>query len=542
MPQTYAMHALDLSDVFRDNDISSEKLQKRLSLFYQTLQLIMKQVRQIRADVMVQKAMVDTDFNEKLTDAKKTYQSTFTDAVGKTVDAASGVKDVSGAAGVVVTLIEQSVSAVIKAQAVQHEVALLFKEREADAKSIKKESLQLKKQCVVDLSAKINMSFRSLVESLTHLNDDEKQSKTGLELAEAVQFYSTKCCIGLIQEITDAIDKIEQCAKQNQQHISHQLAQHLMSSYVINGDKSAKTHSLLSPSRLSAQFFHHRRGHAFKKHYRHNIGNHLRKLHLGFNSEEKRFFTSLMKRYPQADFDPHNPDYYHLIARINRMNDLIEKNRANTLNRCETIELLSPKMLCAVEKKSLDSRELQQLIPVRGGWFHSSPYHKAHHIALRDTLEHHFDLHSRKPQANSLRDVQRIMLTTISYYTDELLKAFASHPLLKEAVRDTGDAKKDLAQWVVTLINRELNDPTPSDYYNSPFTGLCMFHNQLKEKLGMEEPLITLAANKDNGIFIELSPQLSGREQAQKLSLVFEPGNPLLIPPHKEPATALTVN
>jgi hypothetical protein len=214
--------------------------------------------------------------------------------------------------------------------------------------------------------------------------------------------------------------------------------------------------------------------------------------------------------------DPSSQCYINLTCQLQRALHLINKGERRTEK--ENRVLFSARLLCDVDKLASKDHDLKACL--------DSTLHRHHHFfsygqsaqtIIKEVLDTKYMClnHNIDNTGYLFRDeIQGIAEKIITFYINQLLREY----VLEEGVSVDSVT---ILQFIVNIINVELADKTPSEYYGSYLSGLSAFNASLDG-----ESYINLSLT-ESGVSLNFHGLLSKQSTSSLLNVNTEIANQL---------------
>lgn len=437
-------------------------------------------VIKIKAALLEEEQALDPNFNATIIEAQADYNSILQGVLTETVKSAKTVHDLAGAAGLVIGFIETSINSSSKAAEVQKRVSTTLATQEAQAPLIKKQQLQnMYDQITVHENA-MDMLLSAFIDHIDIFSSENTQA-----VKEQVSDAYRECLRlsqNIKKEVQAALQQIDEHLASSALDIERALPRAIMSIHLTRGLISA---SVAGPEAPLVQIGHYFRKTRVRRAYLDSTLYRLSSLHEP-TPFEWACLRAVLKRHPIEDFNPANPGYFPFVKELQMTLYLTGKSE-RTL--CENINLCLSLALNKADKEASSTAALNQQLAIQRGFFSKSPYANNKHFAVRDTLASHLTYTKYElDKQGHITKLQEMSTRIIEFYVTHLTQQFLEHPLFHDWVEThrNSDGEKELLELVVKIINNELGDKTPSDYYKSFLCGMSLFCNAIGKRGTMQ--------------------------------------------------------
>jgi len=346
--------------------ILQTSLESYLTRMHEHIFVIVK----IKAAVLAHQKVLDPSFDAPILQEQKNYNQIYHAILVDTIASAKNVRDISGAFGFVVSLIESSVQSVILASVAKKNIATTIASRESEETLSGKTELERQYSEVMTHEKDMDELLELMLTQITQIESDPEKRQKAVNLAMVAYQESFKFTGGIKNDVKNALHSIEQLLKSGSSEFN-ELPLDLMSGHLLRGTKSAK---VLGPlDHLRAQI-----AHRFRKRGAFNA--YTCSLYVKLSTEEPHHLptryemsclTAIPKRYQLTDFDPGKEDYQRLKKQLQQTLPLIGKKNRTIY---DDVKLFMPSILCAVDKEALSSKQLNQLLPINLRFFSNNAY------------------------------------------------------------------------------------------------------------------------------------------------------------------------
>lgn len=473
----------DITKHLDRHDIDTEVLRAALKSHLDYIHRYSIDCAMLEAASLTDKHLLE-EFHDKLTSAKTTYQGAITGALKETYDDIKETTSLLETPGLVLEIFEHSANAIIAAFHAFDDFSDFLEDNEERVRHAKLKRLNEKRAELIEKGQSLNAHYQTthkLVSDLyasQQISRDEALDATAL-LSQTI-IEAQKVADSCIDKVSENIRLINQFMDLKGLQIQEKLSKRMMSAFLLNSEESASVHQWKSPiKKLRLTLFHRLR---------------KRKLGLlasieslithGFETTQNlssfhiKCLSALLKRFPTDDYHPSQIDYYRLIKQMVNMIELIKEPAPSFEQK---VEMISPLIMCEVDKKAFQSQLFSEL-RLGHGWFNASPNGHQKHLDVKDTL---LSLFKRYQQATwdakkSYKEQLELKISRIiKYYQFHLFEHFRLADSLKSDIRINSEHYlAELRNTVGTLINKELSDESPSPYYCAPLCGLSLFLNE----------------------------------------------------------------
>lgn len=321
--------------------------------------------------------------------------------------------------------------------------------------------------------------------AISSLNSNPEEEEKAKKAASKIWVDGLQFSTKVKKSLADAIANFGHHSGQHRNAIENQLPRELMRAHLVRGTEGASVYSSNPLKSVAVKFIHFARKREFIHRYNESFPVKLTEIEArNPTAFEIKCLTAVLKRYSIPDFDAANLGYEQLMAHLQMALFLIRKVE-RTL--CENVNLLTPMLLSNIDKKTFNEPSLRQGLPIKTGFFSQSKYKTNLHFAVKDTLLSLEMLATKTTDATRKQryiiKIQALIVRIISFYINHLILDFSTNPLLLNYLEEFGNKEKqELLDLIVKIINKELGDETPADYYKAALAGISLFRSELGER------------------------------------------------------------
>lgn len=504
MPHGLEENTIDiLSPHFKQLETIQGTLQTSLRVYLSRIQHHLQTISQIHVAVLAQNEVLDPKFDASIVEVQRSYSKIVSDMLKNNISAAKKVQNVGGIFGFIVEFLEMIISAFQKISTLEHQVFTNLTSREEHAPLMQREILQRQYKEIEEQERAIDDIFLIEQKKIIVSASDEQELIRNVHTDMLLYIDKVK---NIIKNSLNGISERIKNLPLNETRLSRQL----MSIYLMRGTSSAS--ALSGVSALKTRIAHYAR----KIHARIAYSTDLSAIQaLGSlkkpNRLEMKCLTAIPKRYSEQDFDANNYEYYEMLKEMRMVIFIIRKNGPRTLG--ENVNLLKSFLLCEVDKLAIHMPLLKPQLSKQNRFFVES---SDIHLVIKDQFislwRYASDATEDTIKEQYIDKIKNKSLDIVLFYVDQLIKGFITHPVFKVWVDQKTEAdKKELLKLVVRIINNELADKSPSNYFKAPLCGLSLFCGVLGD-----HGAIKLELNEDGKMTLNFTGSLSVSGEIEK--------------------------
>jgi hypothetical protein len=526
-------HAFNI--LFTEYQITDPVLQSSLKNYLEDIQERTLNIKILKARIESDDEFVSNpEFNQRLNEAKKTYQEVFESHFKQTVEEAKKVDNPTGALGFIVSFLDRAVDTIVDAYNTHQQFSDFLSSREEQARQFKVDELDGEYKEIDTIRKTIDDIYRA---ERLNINDITRNHSSSYEQNQAIRLIQleTDNVRKLLQKtkrsISAAIRHIQSVQMSFPKLVRNELPIELMTAFLLHsnpdtGPRSVTTYQKLGPIAfprfLKYAYFHGQREGAIAANYAADFFLELDIENIPNLTKYKHHcLSSILKRFPEEDYQAESLDYYRLVSLLNRAIELIRVPDED-LSLEERLELISCLMISEADRKAFSQLTLRGKVPTR-------KYKNDRHVATKQTfltlLDNMLKAEDNDEPEKLIRyklEIHTLFKDIIQFYFNQLTQEFLNSPLLKtELESDRANVTQKIYELVTQLINKEIQDATPSPYYRSPLCGLSLFITALR---GTGNVSVSLSDNNE----VELTYSGDDFEHLKEFN-----------PPKPEPETTL---